>query len=190
MNTPKKEKQPNKDISMLQELILYILKFSQEQGIDNLSKFQIMKLVYLIESEHRKYVGKPFIVQTKFQRDKNGPISKDIYHAIEPLKGKYIKVSETETEGYDYPRTCHRTINMDKFTFSFTKEQKIFLNCVLDDYIKLPQKELRKMVYNTEPMKKILKQEEKTHKKVHGDIDMSAIPLDKDVSQTIAKTSK
>lgn len=179
------------NITPLQQLIIYILKFAEEQGQSNLSKFQIMKLVYLVEVEYRKFVGEPLISNTKFQRYENGPISTDVYNAIDQLVGKYISVTYSNTEGYENTRACHKSINTNKITFTFSKDQLIFLNCVLSDYVGLTQKKLKEIAYETEPMKEILTIEEKSNKKALGyTIDMNKVPLDEDILEAITNSSQ
>lgn len=65
-----KRKLSNMPLTSLQVLILYILKFAKEQGVESLSQSQIMLLVYMMEVESRKYLGEPFIQGIRFQRGK------------------------------------------------------------------------------------------------------------------------
>ncbi len=178
-------------LTPLQQLILYILKFAEENGYDNLSKFQIMKLVYLIDVEHRRYLGEPFINDLKFQRDTNGPISTNIYDAIKPMEGNYITISKTKTDGYNHPRECHKIKNSKEVTFNYSREEKIFLNCVLSDYIQLTQKKLKEIAYSTEPMMEVMHIENKKGVNTKGmTLNMDRVPLDEDIVDAIADSSK
>lgn len=84
-------------MNKLEQTILYLLARAKEKGKDNLSKFELFKFLYLLEAESHKYTGKSFFNSTvSFVRDKNGPISIDIYHALNSLKGKYINLTEVK----------------------------------------------------------------------------------------------
>jgi len=172
----------------LQETLLYILKRASERNIDNLSMFQLVKLVYLIQIESQKFTGNPFIENLRFFREKNGPLSKRIYLAINNLKGKYIDIKEVPNKSYGHPRLEHRLKKKDLNFTNLSFEETIFLNSVLDDYLDLTQNKLKEIVYATEPMQQVVKLEKKTGSEMIGKpIDMNLVSLDREVLDAISQ---
>jgi len=165
--------------------ILFLLQRAKIFGINDLSKFQIMKLIYLADVESRKFVGEPLTSDLRFVRDQHGPISYNIYSAITDLTGKYIKVKPKKKPDYPFARECHSLIKGKKLPKIFTKEEKLFLNSVFGDYLSLTQKQLKVTVYKTEPMSAILKQEKKGKVLKGRPIDMNLVPLDEDLLEMI-----
>jgi len=72
-------------MSRLEELILFIQDRAHRMGIKDLSRFQIFKIICMIQVLSLKYAGKEFLPGVTFVRHKNGPISTDIYQAINEL---------------------------------------------------------------------------------------------------------
>lgn len=178
----------NMRLSKLQKTILYLLKYSQDCGYSNLSMFQIFKLVYLLEVEHRRYIGTPFLFDINFKREKNGPISTDIYNAVESLTGKFINTKETQTEGYPFARKCHSLSKADlNGVLDFTTEELFFINSVLNDFLNIPQKKLQSIVYSTEPMVNIQQEEKQKGRELLGQqLDLDTVLLDNDILERIS----
>lgn len=172
-------------LTRLEEVILFLLSRAGEKGLKDLSKFQIMKLIYLVDVESYRYTGKSFFGDVHFVRQKNGPISKDIYDALNRLHPTYIHFEQNQKEDYPYPRHC---ISLKKpARIHLADDEKIFLNSVFESFLSRSQKELKKLVYETEPMKDILNQEKRAHKTLIGSrILFESIPLDKDVVEMIS----
>lgn len=175
----------NKSLTRLDNTLLYLLSKAQEKGLKNLSKFQIMKLIYLVDVESYRYTGKSFLGDVRFVRDKNGPISLDIYKALEKLHPKYIVIEESQKQDYPFPR---HGISLKKHVrVNLTDSEKIFLNSVFESFLNLPQNTLKKIVYETDPMKDILRQERRVQKMLVGSrIPFDSIPLDEDVVEMIS----
>ena len=168
-------------MTRLEYTILYLLSKAKEKDISDLSKFQIMKLIYLLEIEAYKFTGKSFFDSVYFKRDDNGPISVDIYTALDNLTGGYIKREIVENPGYGYPRHCiSLKKNIKKFELKDT--EKIFLNSVFESYLNLSQKKLKEITYSTEPMKEILIEEKKAHGILKGrHVDLTSVSLDEEM---------
>lgn len=189
-----KMKSPMEFSGRLEAAILYLLMKAQQKGQNNLSKFEIMKHLYLIQSESYRYTGHGFFDTVAFVRHKNGPISYDIYTALNKLDGKYIRIWEEESKsGYPYPRTCHalteslkQNKNFNDGAFEiFDDGEKIFLNSVIESNIKKTQSLLKKVVYETEPMQAIL-EEEKENKNINQRLDFHKIHLDDSIVEAIS----
>jgi uncharacterized phage-associated protein len=172
-------------LTKLQETIIYILQHAKEKGISGLSKFQLMKFVYLIQVESYRFMGSPFIEEVRFMREKNGPISTNIYDAIKSLEGEYIHIDVVPNRAYGYDRHDHKLIKAPK-TYALISEEKIFMNSVLDDYIQLSQAKLKELVYKTEPMQNIIEQEKHSGNKAGYSLDMNTVPLDPDVLEAMS----
>jgi uncharacterized phage-associated protein len=176
-------------MTKLENTILYLLDRVQSKGKSNLSKFELFKFLYLLETESYKFAGKSFFDSSvSFVRDKNGPISIDVYHAINALKdSKYIKLTKIQKEDYEYPRHCISLKSKIK-GIPLDDSEKLFINSVIESYINLSMKDLKKIVYATEPMNGIIKEEKK--RKVgflKGEkINFNCISLDDDVVDLIA----
>lgn len=176
-------------MTRLENTILYLLERMQLKGKRNLSKFELFKFLYLLETESYKFTGKSFFDSSvSFVRDKNGPISIDVYNAINFLKDtKYINLTEIKKEDYDYPRHCISLKSKIK-NIALSDSEKLFINSVIESYINLSIKDLKKIVYATEPMDEIIKEEKKRRVKfLKGEkINFNRIPLDEDMVDLIA----
>lgn len=165
-------------------VILYILLKAREKGIKDLSKFQIMKILYMIEAEAHRYIGTG-LLGISFNRDENGPISTEIYDSLDKLKHKNL-VSMEETKVTDYPHPRHGYSLAKKVGLPIQDTEKVFLNSVIDSYIELNQKRLKEIVYNTEPMREITSCEDRLHRKLKGSkINFDSIPLDEDIVEIL-----
>ncbi len=169
-------------MSRLEELILFILDRAHKMGINDLSKFQLFKIPYLIQVFSIKYTGIKFIPEAIFLRNQNGPISVDIYSAVEKLeKTGYIKKEIKENRDYKKSRHCH-SLAKKLPKLGFTIGEEIFLDNFLLKLLPLTQAKLKELAYNTEPMKNIKKEEEKRGNIKKGAVlDFSAVMVDSDV---------
>lgn len=146
------KKQEDRKLNRIEELLLFILDRAQKIGKKNLSNFELFKLPYLLEVFSLRYTGSKLIPDLTFQRDKNGPISKDIYEAKTNLEGKYIETKVIENPEYGHPRYANTLIRkIPKLNFNLG--ETIFLDNFLADLLPLSQKELKRLAYKTEPMK-------------------------------------
>jgi len=175
-------------MTKLENTILYLLTRAKERDKKNLSKFELFKLLYLLEAESYKFVGKSFFDNSiSFVRYQNGPISMDVYKALNVLEKKYINIAEEKKQDYGFPRHCIslkkklKKINLDE-------SEKLFINSVVESYITLPMNKLKEIVYATEPMEEIIKEEKKNKVKfLKGEkLNFNCISLDEDVVDLIA----
>ncbi len=170
----------------LQETILYILQSAQQAGVPPLSRFQLMKLIYLIQIESMRFAGIPFIDGLHFYRQRNGPLSAQVYNAVSDMEGEYVKVIEVQNKKYGHNKHEHRLIKTPK-KYSLSNSEIIFLNSVLKDYLALAQKHLKEIVYETEPMVDIVTKEQQKRISLEGlPINMSLVPLDQELIQAMA----
>lgn len=172
-------------MTRLENTIIYLLQRAQKKGKNNLSKFELFKFLYLLETESYKFAGKSFFDSSiSFVRNTNGPISVDVYNALNSLD-KYLDIKKVKKSDYPYPRHCISLKKRPAKT-NLTSSEKIFINSVMESYIDLPIKKLKQVVYNTEPMKEILKEEKKRKVELKGEkINFDCIPLDEDVVDII-----
>jgi len=170
----------------LENTILYLLTRANLKGLDNLSKIELFKLVFLLEVESYRFTGKSFFDSISFVREKNGPISIDIYRALEKLNDKYINIKETKKPDYTHSRHCISLKKQIK-KFDFKESEVLFMNSVFESYLGLTIKKLKEIVYNTEPMKEILAEEKKAKTDILSDLRISfeSIPLDEDILEII-----
>jgi len=171
-------------IDRLESTILFILSAAKEQCIANLSRFELMKLVYLIEVESMKFIGHKFIDNLNFVRETNGPVSYDIYRATEHLeKLGYITIEQVEgNPEYGHPRSCHK-LSGNLPDLVFDDSETLYLNSVLDDYLGLTIKKLKAIAYGTEPMLEMIEEEKsKGVQTLKGKpINFNSVPLDEDI---------
>lgn len=149
-----------------------------------MAKFQIMKLVYLLEVEAYKFVGEGFFGTINFQRDKNGPISINVYNALDNLQSRrYIGMKISKRPDYPHPRHCY-FLNKLPQKIDLGDSEKIFLNSVLESYIDMSIKRLKEITYLTEPMKEILKKEESGKKGIlkRELLDLDCISIDEELA--------
>lgn len=172
------------NLSRLEQLIIFILDRAHKKGIKDLSDFQLMKMLYLLEVFSLKYTGTKFIDEV-FTRYKNGPITTYFYKARENLLSKnFLNVEEKKKIDYKYPRRANM-IGKKKFNkFTFTMGETIFLDNFLDDLLELTQKELKNLAYKTEPMEAILNAEKNNGIKKGTIIDFNKVIVDSDVIET------
>jgi hypothetical protein len=174
-------------MSRLEDLILFILDRAHKMGIKDLSSFQLFKIPYIIQVLSLKYAGKEFLPGTVFVRDKNGPISTDIYSSIDNLITKgYIDLDISKKQNYEFKRHGHKLAKkLPKL--SFNQGEVIFLDNFLSELLSLSQMKLKKYAYSTEPMKEITK-EEKGQIKKGTVINFSSVLVDPDVVDTYTDT--
>ena len=168
-------------MSRIEELILFILDRAHKMGIIDLSSFQLFKIPYLIQIFSLKYAGTKFVPDAVFMRDQNGPISVDIYTAVERLEKKgYIKKEVKENKDYKKPRHCHSLAKKIP-RLNFTKGEEIFLDNFLLKLLPLTQSKLKEMAYNTEPMRSIKEKEKGDSIKKGAVLDFSKVVVDPDI---------
>lgn len=169
----------------LEQFILFILDRAHKMGIKDLSSFQLFKISYIIQVLSLKYAGKEFLSDMTFIRHRNGPISVDIYNAIDGLiKRKIIGLNVNKKEDYPYERHCHRLIKKPP-NFNFDKGEVIFLDNFLSKLLPLSHEKLKKYAYSTEPMQEIIKQE-KGSLKTGAVINFATVVVDPDVVESYA----
>ena len=171
-------------MTRLEELILFILDRAHKMGIANLSRFQLHKIIYMIQVFAIKYTGKEFVPSLAFIREERGPISGDVYEAIDSLvHKKYVVLDITKKDDYPYSRCGHK-LGKTIPQASFGIGEMIFLDSVLSDLLPLPQKKLKELTYSTEPMIQIIKTEKGKIKKGLK-LDLSLIQIDPDIVNQI-----
>ncbi|MCH8273842.1 MAG: hypothetical protein IH851_03545 [Armatimonadetes bacterium] len=164
----------------LVEAIAFILARAAEQGLPTLSKFQIMKLLYLSQVEALRFSGRPYFSEEEvpFIRGRNGPITPTYRAAVAELEAKgLIRVEPIDNPDYGYTRYDHKIIK-EPDTFETPEGDLIFLAQIVNDYAGISQKELRAVVYDTEPMKARLQEErEKGVEIIASRLDLGKIAL-------------
>ncbi len=175
-------------MTRIESIILYLLTRAKQKEKDNLSKIELFKLLYLLEVESYKFTGKTFFdSNVSFVRDKNGPISIDIYNALSDLENKFIEIKEVKKQNYPYARHCI-SLKKNIKNFNLEESEKLFINSILESYMYLTITNLKKIAYDTEPMKDIQKEEKKGKRGVlkGHQLDFSLIPLDEDIVDLVA----
>ncbi len=176
-------------MSKTEQLLLFILDRAHKAGIKDLSKFQLFKISYLLQVISLKYAGTLLVSDITFVRDKNGPISVNIYSATENLiRQKYIKKEVIENKEYGYPRDAHSLAKkIPKLSFSIG--ETIFLDNFLSKLLSLTQKKLKDFVYKTEPMQAIIREEKGTEVKKGAVLDFTSVIVDPDVVESYSDLS-
>jgi uncharacterized phage-associated protein len=173
-------------MTKLESTIIYLLSKAQERGKGDLSKFELFKLIYLLETESYRFTGGSFFGSSiSFVRDKNGPISVEVYNALGALKDNYITIMERKNEEYSHSRHC---ISLKKKVskLALGDSEKMFINSIINSYGNLTIKHLKKIFYDTEPMEEILTEEKKNGGVSKGaKIDFNCIRLDENLVDLI-----
>jgi hypothetical protein len=171
-------------ITELDSVLLLLLRFTKSKGQKNLSKAQINKIIYLLETSSRKYTGLSFFNNLiKYHRDDRGPISVEIKASLEKLISESkINFYIEEKDGYTHQRHSHE-INDEKSKLNLLEEKIIFatstFNILYKKTGKFNQIQLNKLAYATQSMKKLLDEEKTEKNKILGtSIDFDLIPLD------------
>ncbi len=169
-------------MNRLEELLVLILDRAHKLGKKDLSRFEIFKIVYLLQNYSLKYVGIALLKDITFIREKNGPISIDIYNAMEELiKKKCVKKIIKENEEYGHPRHCFSLNKKYSKSNNFSQGELIFLDNFVSELLSLNQTQLKRKAYETEPMK-LIKEKERGNKIQKGSvIDFSNVSVDPDV---------
>ncbi len=149
-------------MTILKETIIFLLSQIYKVNKNNLSKTELFKLLYLIETESYRYTQTGFFDgEVLFTRDSNGPISVDIYKALDDLVD-FVQIKKEKNT--DYPHSRH-SISLKKNVKheykKLTQDRKLFINSVLLSFGGLNIKELKEEAYKTEPMLDMRKQEKK-----------------------------
>lgn len=175
------------ELTRLQQLILYILEYAKKKGIDSITKYQIMKLAYMVEVESRKYTGNSFSEELIFFRKPRGPVSQAISIAINQLDNTFIEIKKIPIPKYKKgaERHEHRLRDAVNPKYDFSKEEKYFINSILGDLVDMPMVDLGKVVYATEPMKRVLEMEEKNHNMLGAKLDLNEVRLDNEILDLI-----
>ncbi|MBU2037467.1 hypothetical protein KJ866_04715 [Patescibacteria group bacterium] len=176
-------------MSKIEQLLLLILDRAHKAGTKDLSKFQLFKIAYLLQVISLKYAGTFLIPDIIFVRDKNGPISVNIYSAIEKLICRgYVKKEVIENKEYGYPRDAHSLAKkIPKLSFSLG--ETIFLDNFLAKLLPLTQKKLKNLVYKTEPMRAIIREEKGVEVKKGAVLDFTSVIVDSDVVESYSDLS-
>ncbi|MGW8184498.1 MAG: type II toxin-antitoxin system antitoxin SocA domain-containing protein [Candidatus Moraniibacteriota bacterium] len=175
-------------MTRLEETILYLLQKAKMRKKGNLSKLELFKYIYLLEVESYRFTAKSFFnSEVTFIRQKNGPISVDIYKSLSNLESQdKLEIKAVRTNGYPYPRHC---IALKKaFKDTFEQSERFFINSIIEDYMDLTIKNLKEIAYKTEPMMKIIEEEKaRGNQQLTGaHIDFRIIHLDEDMVDLIA----
>ena len=173
-------------MTILEETIIFILSQIYKVNKDNLSKIELFKLLYLIETESYRYTGSSFFDEkVLFTRDSNGPISVDIYKALDSLSD-FVQIKKEKKS--DYPYIRHSLYIKKGIEYEFKKlkqDQKLFINSVLLSFGGLAIKKLKEKAYETEPMLDMISKENK--KKVKclkgARLNFQTIKLDEDMKE-------
>lgn len=168
-------------MTRLEELLILILDRAHKEGKSNLSRFEILKIAYLLQVYALKYAGTTLLPDTTFIREKNGPISVDIYKTMDKLVANgYIKMAAKENKEYGYPRHCF-ALKKKSPRLSFGQGELMFLDSFLSELLPLNQAQLKKKAYATEPMKVIIIKERGNKIKKGQVINFASVSVDADV---------
>ncbi len=168
-------------MNRLSQLLLFILDRAKKDGRNELSRFQLFKIPYLLQVYSLKYAGVPFITDAIFIRDKNGPISIAVYDALKNLEtGGYIKKEIKENKEYGYPKHAF-SLSKKIPKLDFDAGETIFLDNFLSELLPLTQAKLKEKTYATEPMKDIQNKEKKGLVLKGAPLNFSTVSVDPDV---------
>jgi uncharacterized phage-associated protein len=175
-------------MTRLEQLLLFILDRAKKEGKADLSQFQLFKIPYLLQVYSLKYAGTSFINDATFVREKNGPISINIYTALKNLeKTGYVKMEEKENREYGFPKHAFSIIKkLPKLDFD--QGEILFLDNFLAELLPLTQAKLKEKAYATEPMQEIKKKENGGAILKGAVIDFSSIAVDPEVVDAYSDT--
>lgn len=168
-------------MTRLEELLIFILDRAKKEGKKDLSQFQLFKIPYLLEVYSLKYAGTPFVSDTTFIREKNGPISVDIYTALKNLESQgYVRKQVVENKAYGHPKHAF-SLTKQPHKFSFDAGEMAFLDGFLSELLPLTQVELKRRAYATEPMREIQKRERSGKVLKGAVVNFATVSVDPDV---------
>jgi len=168
-------------MTRLQQLLLFILDRAQKKDKKELSQFQLFKIPYLLQVYSLKYAGTPFIADAHFVREKNGPISIEIYTALKNLEADgYVKKEVKENKEYGFPKHAF-SLSKNIPKLDFDAGETIFLDNFLSELLPLTQAKLKERAYATEPMQEIQAREKKGRVLKGSPLNFASISVDPDV---------
>lgn len=168
-------------MSRLEELIIFVLDRAKKEGKTNLSRFEVLKIVYLLQVYSLKYAGTSLIPDITFIRETNGPISVDVYNAMDNLVNKgYLNMDVIKNEKYGHPRHAF-SLKAKTSKLHFDQGETLFLDGFLSELLALNQKNLKAKAYSTEPMEAVVKDEKGGKIKKGEVLDFSTVSVDSDV---------
>jgi len=168
-------------MTRLEELLILILDRAHKEGKPNLSRFELLKIIYLLQVYALKYAGTTLLDNTTFIREKNGPISVDVYKSMDGLMADgYIKMDIQENKDYGHPRHCF-TLAKKLPRLNFGQGELVFLDSFLSELLPLSQAQLKSKAYATEPMKAIMNEEKGGRIKKGQVLNFASVSVDADV---------
>lgn len=173
-------------MNLSEETIIFILSQIYKVKKDNLSQIELFKLLYLIETESYRYTGDSFFnEEVLFTRDKNGPISVDVYKALDNLSD-FVQKKERKKPDYPYKRHSFYIKEGVKYELKrLRQDQKLFINSVLLSFGGLAINKLKEKAYETEPMLDMISKEQKRGVECFkgASLNFKTVKLDKDMKE-------
>lgn len=177
-------------LTEFQNFVLYILEYAKKNDREYLTKFQLLKFIYIVDFESRKFLGEPLISKVLFKKEKNGPVlAGDTYKEFCYLiDNKFINLTVVDNPEYGFKRHELALGKNNPRSNKLSSEKKIFINSVLTDWLEARQNALRTFVYSTEPIVNCVKEESsmtETQKQSYyknNTIKMDIVSLDEDIS--------
>jgi uncharacterized phage-associated protein len=140
------------NVNKLKESILLIIKKSKEKFDKKLGRAEIMKLLYIVELAYFKKYNKT-ITGTTFKYYHYGPFSQDVLDMLDTLEKEGILEDEFFQDPFSgYEKHNYIIKNEHKIKY-LNKDEKKFIDKVIEKFGEMTLRELLTFVYNIEPMK-------------------------------------
>lgn len=157
-------KQP--EISFLEDAITTYTKFEKAvftilENLQQITLFKLTKLLYLLDYQSIKVYGYSMTNQV-YLREQDGPWIPNLFKTLEHYEKKSIET---------FFRKKIPIIKLKytpRFNVVLSKEEIDLINSIIIKYAKLSEKDLKTKVYLTDPMRYILKEEERGKKMLHS----------------------
>lgn len=154
----------------IHSLIVFILDYMSK----DIGKIELAKLIYHVDIEAYRLTGKT-ITEDEYTRQIKDPVVDSLYCALSDMANKEVIVEKKPSVGFSiYPKHSHRIGKQRRFDLNLSEIEIAVIIRTLNMLRDKKPRELEKLAYKTEPMKRIVHLEGQLgYKAIGAKLDMS-----------------
>jgi len=159
----------------LQKLIVILLQRLQRE----LGAIELAKMLYLIDVERTRLLGASFTGEV-YTRQAKGPLPLSFYDAVREMQGLEVRVTIKPSLGNSaYDKHCHSIGDTVRFDLALSPADELIVTRIVQRLRGRTPRELERMAYETEPMRRILQEEASSGTKHVGrKVDLADVTRD------------